>query len=154
MIRDNGMRLWNLIADENAIITSHDLSPSLRLRNSVAQRVQSFQNASSATTSITSVPALLPYERQVRPTLLVTPPNHNSSHSSHSSYSSPPSNTPRRVALQALVERKNNELNILRQELLREEAQHQNARCELSSYKELVHDFCVLQVRTHRHANR
>jgi len=171
VFRDNGMRLWNLVADENAIITSNDLSPSLRLRHSVTQRVGSFQNNTNNTTS-----APLPYQRQRYPTLLITPPPgdaHLSSHpssdflssnpsspSNSSSLSNPSSNsssnssTPRRVALQALVHRQDNELNILRQELRREETQHRHARCELSSYKQLVHDFCVLQVRTHRHAPR
>jgi hypothetical protein len=145
VVRDNYMCLWHLVADENAIITSNDLSPSFRLRQPLAERVRAFQNVPESSTQ-----TLLTYQRQVRPTMLTTPPSHSSSHSSNNSGSS----TPRRVALQALVDRKDNELNILRQELIREETQHQNVRCELSSYKQLVHDFCVLQVQTHRQATR
>ena len=160
VLRDNGMRLWALVADENAIITSTDLSPSLRLRASVERRFDEALScpASSPPTSATS--NLLPYQRQIRPTLdhaprprPLQPLPPSPSVFPLSPLEGRPPETPRRAALQELVRRKDSELNILRQELKREETLHRDTRCQLTSYQHLVHDFCVLQVRNHRHTH-
>lgn len=157
VLRDNGMRLWALVADENANITSTDLSPSLRLRASVERRFDAA--LSSPPTSATS--NLLPYQRQIKPTLdhaqrprPLQPLPSSPSGSPLSPLEGRPPETPRRAALQELVRRKDSELNILRQELRREETLHRDTRCQLTSYQQLVHEFCVLQVRNHRHTHR
>ena len=145
VVCDENMRLWQIVADSEGIVTSKDLSPSLRLRRSFMDRVQS-ENDQEA--------PLTPYQRQLPPTFRVRPQDDTrATHNAHPTVLRPlhsaPSN-PQRPVLQSIVDRKENEINILRQELHQEEFLHQMTKKNLDSYKQLVHDFCVLHVQQHR----